>query len=83
LLAFIGNQADNMWGSDAFSVPLVYEGIFGLPLELVRDAFLVSPFLYPAIRFVQAIIATVIAIPLMKALKDTSWIYPEKTLISD
>ena len=28
LLGFIGNQADNMWGSLAFSVPTVYDGIF-------------------------------------------------------
>ncbi len=83
LLAFIGNQADNMWGTDAFAVPIVYEGIFGLPLDAVRDAFLISPFLYPAIRLIQATIATVIAIPLIRALKDTSWTYPEKTLISN
>lgn len=72
-LAFIGNQADNMWGADIFAVPAVYEGIFMLPLDVVRFLFVVSPFVYPAIRFVQAIIATAIAVPLMKALKKTAW----------
>jgi hypothetical protein len=83
LLAFIGNQADNMWGSDIFAVPIVYEGIFGIPLEGVRVAFIISPFIYPAIRLIQATIATMIAVPLMKTLKDTSWIYLKKTIISD
>ncbi|MGB9134579.1 MAG: ECF transporter S component [Candidatus Bathyarchaeia archaeon] len=80
LIAFIGNQTDNMWGSDVFAVPAVYEGIFGFPVELVRSAFLVSPFLYPAIRLVQAVIATIIAVPLMKALKDTNLLFSKDTI---
>lgn len=81
-LAFIGNQADNMWGSLAFATPVVYEGIFGLPLETVRFLFVVSPFVYPAIRLLQAVIATFIAVPLMKALKGTQWLWQEATIIS-
>ncbi len=73
LLAFIGNQADNMWGADVFAVPAVYEGIFGIPLDVVRFLFVVSPFVYPAIRFIQAIAVTAIAVPLMKALKSVSF----------
>lgn len=80
LLAFVGNQADNMWGSNVFAVPLVYEGIFGLPVEAVRFLFLVSPFVYPAIRLVQASIATVIAVPLMKVLRSTNWFRKEETI---
>jgi hypothetical protein len=80
LLAFIGNQADNMWGANAFAVPMVYEGIFSLPVETVRFLFVLSPLLYPTIRIVQAIIATIIAIPLMKALKSSSWFRIEKTI---
>jgi hypothetical protein len=80
LLAFIGNQADNMWGANAFAVPMVYEGIFSLPVETVRFLFVLSPLLYPTIRIVQAIIATIIAIPLMKALKSSSWFRVEKTI---
>lgn len=82
LLAFIGNQADNMWGSLAFAVPVVYEGIFGLQLDVVRFLFVVSPFVYPAIRITQAVIAAIIAIPLMKALKNTPWLWQETTIIS-
>ncbi|MGB9741145.1 MAG: ECF transporter S component [Candidatus Bathyarchaeia archaeon] len=83
LLTFIGNQADNMWGCNAFAIPVVYESIFGLPLEAVRFYFLVSPFIYPAIRLVQAIFATIIAVPLIRALKNTEWIMAEKSIIEE
>jgi len=83
LIAFVGNQADNMWGSDIFAVPFVYEGIFGiLDIGEVRLAYLVSPFIYPAIRFIQAVVATIIAVPLMRALRDTQWLVPEKSIIA-
>lgn len=81
LISFIGNQADNMWGADIFAVPTVYANIFGMPLEAVRVAFIVSPFIYPAIRFVQAIFVTVIVVPVMSALKNTAWIMHEKSII--
>jgi len=87
LLAFIGNQADNMWGSFIFATPIVYEGIFGLPLGSiglpgsVRFLFVVSPFAYPAIRLIQAAIATVIAVPLMKTLKGTPWLWQKETIL--
>lgn len=74
LLAFIGNEADNMWGSLAFAFPVVYNGIFNVAtVEAVRDAFLVSPFVYPAIRIIQGILAAVVAVPLVKALKSAGW----------
>lgn len=82
LISFIGNQADNMWGADIFAVPIVYEVIFGIPdVSVVRFLFTVSPFIYPAIRFVQAILATIIVVPLMRALKDTPWTLSEKSII--
>jgi len=81
LLTFIGNQADNMWGSDAFAIPLVYEVIFSLPLQGVRFLFIVSPFIYPAIRIVQAVLATIIAVPLIRTLKNTEWMVAEKSII--
>ncbi|MGQ9551276.1 MAG: ECF transporter S component [Candidatus Bathycorpusculaceae bacterium] len=81
LIAFIGNQADNMWGSLAFAIPVVYEGIFGLPLETVRFLFIISPFAYPAIRLIQAVAATIIAVPLMKALENTKWLWQEQTIL--
>ena len=80
LISFIGNQADNMWGSDIFAVPAIYS-LFGFDLNMVRTAFLVSPFIYPAIRFVQAVIATIIAVPLVRTLKNTKWILGEKTIL--
>jgi ECF transporter S component (folate family) len=82
LLAFIGNQADNMWGSFAFATPIVYGGIFQMPLDAVRVGFLVSPFAYPAIRLIQAFVAMLIAVPLMKALKGTPWLWQKETILS-
>lgn len=81
-LTFIGNQVDNMWGSLAFATPPVYEGIFGLPVDVVRFLFIVSPFVYPAIRLLQAIIAAVISVPLMKAVIGTPWVFQEKNILS-
>jgi len=83
LLAFVGNQADNMWGSDIFAVPLVYEGIFGFTsLDAVRFAFLVSPFIYPAIRIIQAIIVAVVALPLMKTLEKSALVPINESIIA-
>jgi len=73
LLAFVGNEADNMWGALAFAFPVVYNGIFGLNVETVRFLFLINPFVYPAIRIIQAILAAVVAVPLVRALKSAGW----------
>lgn len=81
LICFIGNQADDMWGSDIFAVPIVYNKIFGLNLDTVRGAFIVSPFVYPAIRLLQAVIAASIAVPLELALKNTQWITQQKSIL--
>jgi hypothetical protein len=82
LLFFIGNQADNMWGSFAFSVPTVYGGIFGMDAGIVRGLFLLSPFAYPAIRLIQAFIGMLIAVPLMRTLSGTPWLWKEKSVLS-
>jgi biotin transporter BioY len=82
LLAFIGNQADNMWGSFIFATPPVYGSIFGMPIDLVRGAFLISPLAYPAIRLIQAFIATIIAVPLMRSLKGTPWLWRKETILT-
>jgi len=82
LLAFVGNQADNMWGSFIFATPIVYDRIFGLPLDSVRFLFVVSPFAYPVIRLIQAFIAMLIAVPLMKTLKGTPWLWQKETILS-
>lgn len=82
ILGFIGNQADNMWGTLAFSVPTVYNGIFGLPLEAVRAAFLISPFFYPVLRLIQASAVMFIAVALMRTLKGTPWLWQKETILS-
>ncbi|MEM2108173.1 MAG: ECF transporter S component [Candidatus Bathyarchaeia archaeon] len=82
ILGFIGNQADNMWGTLAFSVPTVYNGIFGLPLEAVRTAFLISPFFYPVLRLIQASAVMFIAVALMRTLKGTPWLWQKETILS-
>ena len=82
LLAFIGNQADNMWGADIFAVPIVYNGIFAIgDIAAVRGLFIISPFIYPAIRLIQAVFAAIIAVPLLPALKNAGWISKEKTIV--
>ena len=81
LLGFIGNQADSMWGSVAFAVPVVYNGIYQLPLEAVRGLFIVSPLIYPAIRIIQAIIVAIIVIPLLSRLKKSGWTWHKETII--
>ena len=82
ILGFIGNQADNMWGTLAFSVPAVYSGIFGMPLEAVRTGFLISPFFYPVIRLIQASAVMFIGVSLMRTLKGTPWIWQKETILS-
>lgn len=83
IICFIGNQADNMWGADAFSIPLVYNNIFNIPLEVVRSLFVVSPFIYPAIRLVQAALGTAVAVPLIATLKNTRWIMQKKSIMNN
>ena len=82
ILGFIGNQADNMWGTLAFSLPTVYEGIFGMPLDAVRTAFLVSPFFYPVLRLIQAAAVMFIAVALMRTLKGTPWLWQKENILS-
>ena len=74
IMAFIGNEADNIWGSLIFAFPFVYETIFSLNVDVVRFLFLLSPFAYPAIRFLQAIIATFVAVPLIRTLRAAKFI---------
>ncbi len=82
LVAFIGNQADNIWGSFAFALPPVYEGIFQMPMEAVQLAFLASPFVYPAIRLIQAFIVTIITVPLLQILCKTDWLWSKNNILT-
>jgi hypothetical protein len=71
-----------MWGSLAFSTPVVYGGIFGLDVNAVRGLFLLSPFAYPAIRLIQAFFGMLIIVPLMKTLSGTLWLWKKKNIFS-
>jgi len=70
-----------MWGSNIFAVPIVYNGIFAMDIAAVRGAFIISPFIYPAIRLIQAVFAAIITVPLLPALKNAGWISKEKTIV--
>jgi uncharacterized membrane protein len=83
ILGFIGNEADNMFGTLVYATPPVYSGIFNFPLDFVQAGLLVSPFLYPAIRLVQALIVMLIAVPLMSVLKKTNWLWSKDNILSD
>lgn len=83
LVAFIGNQADNIWGSFAFALPPVYNGIYGMPMEAVQVAFLASPFIYPAVRLIQAFVVTIIAVPLIPVLIKTDWLWSKNNILCD
>ena len=82
ILAFIGNEADNIWGSFIFAWPVVFNGIFGMPLEAVQASFLASPFLYPAIRLIQAFFAMLIAVPLIGILSRRNWLWSNNHILN-
>jgi hypothetical protein len=82
ILAFVGNQADNMWGSFIYAWPIVYNGIFGFTTEAVQLQFLAGPFLFPAIRLVEAAIVMVIAVPLIRILCGTNWLWSKNNILS-
>ena len=83
ILAFIGNQADNMWGSFIYARPIVYNGIFQMPTEAVQLSFLTGPFLYPAIRFIEAFFAMLIAVPLLKIASGTNWLWSKNYILAN
>jgi hypothetical protein len=82
IIGFIGNQADNMWGSFIYSFPIVYNSIFGYTLEAVQASFLVSPFFYPAVRLVEAFFVMVISIPLIELLQKNSWLWSKDSILT-
>ena len=83
ILAFIGNQADNMWGSLIYSTSTVYNGIFQMQLADVQIGFLASPFLYPAVRLIQAAIGMIIAVPLVRVLQGTNWLWSKDNIFTE
>ncbi len=73
LLAFVGNQSDASVGNLIFALPFVYKGIFGYSTEAVRLLFLISPLYYPAVRIFQSLIAAIVCVPLVRALRTRGW----------
>lgn len=69
VISFIGSEADGSLGVLLFALPPVYGGVFGLPLEVTRGLYLVSPFAYLLIYFIRALITVVIALPLARAFR--------------
>jgi uncharacterized membrane protein len=82
IIGFIGNEADNMFGTLMYVTPPVYNGIFGMQLEAVQVGLIASPFLYPIVRILQAVIVMLIAVPLLRVLKKTNWLWSEDNLFS-
>jgi uncharacterized membrane protein len=74
-LGFIGNQADNIFGTLIFSTPMVYEGLFGMDIVMVQVSLVITPFIYPIIRLIQATIVMIIAVPLVQILQNANWLW--------
>ena len=83
IIGFIGNEADNMFGTLMYANPIVYDGIFGFDLEFVQAGLIFSPFLYPAVRIVQGVIVMLIAVPLLSVLKKTNWLWSQDNLLGE
>jgi hypothetical protein len=71
-----------MWGSFIYAWPMVYNGIFGFTTEFVQLQFLTGPFLFPGIRLIEAFIAMIIAVPLIKVLCGTNWLWSKNNLLT-
>lgn len=83
IIGFIGNEADNMFGTLMYATPVVYNGIFQFSLETVQAGLIFSPFLYPAVRIIQGVIVMLIAVPLLSVLKKTNWLWSEDNLLGE
>jgi ECF transporter S component (folate family) len=82
ILGFIGNQADNIFGTLIFSTPLVYES-WGMDIVMVQVGLVITPFVYPVIRLIQAAIVMVIAMPLVRILQNANWLWSEDNIFTD
>uniref|UniRef100_A0A7C2VPF4 ECF transporter S component n=1 Tax=Ignisphaera aggregans TaxID=334771 RepID=A0A7C2VPF4_9CREN len=69
LVMFIGREMDKALGCLLFSLPMVYEGVFGLKdLSVVRGLYVVPALFSPAEYVVEALVAFLVAIPVIKSL---------------
>ena len=71
----------NLLEDDKF-IESIATRIFGLDVNAVRFLFLASPIFYPAIRFIQAFIAMLITVPLMRTLSGTPWLWKKENILS-
>ncbi|MHA1631353.1 MAG: hypothetical protein ACTSXC_00840 [Candidatus Freyarchaeota archaeon] len=69
VISFIGSESDGSLGVLLFALPPVYEGVFGLPLDVTRSLYLVSSYAYLAIYFVRSLVTVIIALPLARAFR--------------
>ncbi len=65
-LSFIGNEADSALGCMAYAFFLA---ALGMPVEAVRFYYVCAPVIYFLVRVIQALIATAVGVPLLRALK--------------
>jgi ECF transporter S component (folate family) len=82
ILGFIGNQADNIFGTLIFSTPIFYES-WGMDLVMVQIGLVITPFIYPVIRLIQAAIVMIIAIPLVRILQNANWLWSKDHIFTD
>jgi len=67
---FIAREVDKAFGCYIFALPIVYSGIFGIKsIKTVRSLYLASPLYYLIAYILEALIAMIIAIPTIKAIK--------------
>jgi hypothetical protein len=52
-------------------------------MEAVQIAFLASPFIYPAVRLIQAFIVMLITIPLIQVLSKTDWLWSKNNILCE
>ena len=64
-LSFIGNEADSALGCAAYAFFLTAF----YPLDAIRFYYTMAPLIYFLVRVIQALIATAVGVPLLRALK--------------
>ena len=65
-LSFIGNEVDSALGCMAYAFFLVG---MGTPVDAVRVYYVAAPLVYFLVRVIQALIATAVGVPVLRALK--------------
>jgi TRAP-type uncharacterized transport system fused permease subunit len=89
IYAYFGSSMPGILQNRGYSIERIIgqlcfadNGIFGMQLEAVQIGLIASPFLYPAVRILQAVIVMLIAVPLLRVLRKTNWLWSEDNLFS-